>query len=700
MANKARRRKNRGNGFAAPQMQLPASGAADEDEVVGSDPLAQKVWANWKASKKHLDTWRTEAKESYDFVAGRQWDQADIDTLMDQQRPVITFNRTGTTVDAVAGYEINGRQDVTFIPRTIEENGAVEVESDAARYFRQECDAEDEESDSFHDVLVCGLGWVSHNMDYDENPEGMLKIERVDPLEMGYDPAAIKRNLVDRRWDIRGKWIDRRTAEEKWPDANWSEIPLEGGTEDEVDEKSPINVPENAFYRSGSDEGYDARRNKVFVLEQTWFELEPFYSVANPQSGQMEDLQPEDHKKLQAAMKANGMPPLQSVKRTKRVFKRAFVCGQTTLEEGPAPCPEMFHYQAMTGKRDRNKNQWFGLVRAMKDPQRWANKWMSQQLHIINSNVKGGIKYEDGAFADISQVEKNQSKPGANLKIEQGFYEKVEIMQPVSIPPNVFQLMEYAITSLRDVTGVNVELLGTADRNQPGVLENQRKQSALAILAPIFDSQRRYRKAAGRLELYFIKEFLSDGRLIRIVGQDNAQFVPLTKQEGFAEYDVIVDEAPSAPNQKEAAFSAIMQFLPAVKQMVTPQVLSIILDYVPGLPQKMVDEFKKLLNQGPPPEAKIQQILDGLKSVALIEKDGTQATKNKADAFKASAGAVTDATDSITQLLQAVQEAQGQAQPQQPPQPQPAPQAPPAAPQPPPMSPFAQHFSPTTQTVQ
>lgn len=674
------RRKTRKGGFAAPNMQRPALGEDGEDTPMGTDATATMVWKNWKASRKHLEKWHTEAKESYDFVAGRQWDQADIDTLTDQQRPVITFNRTGTTVDAVAGYEINGRQDVTFLPRTIDDSGPAEVESDAARYFRGECDAEDEESDSFHDVLVCGLGCVGHSMDYDQNPEGMMLVERVDPMEMGYDPSAIKRNLVDRRWDIRGKWMDREAARLKWPDADWNVIPLEGATEDEVDHKSPINVPENAFYRSGSGENYDHQRNKVFVLEQTWFVLEPFYSVADPATGKLIEMKPDEHKKIQDAAKGAGIQ-IKSVKRSKRKFKRAYVCGNTTLEEGEAPCPDMFHYQFMTGKRDRNQNVWFGLVRSMKDPQRWSNKFLSQYLHMINSNVKGGIDYEEGAFEDIDAVERNQSKPGATLKIQPGFFDKVRRTNPTMIPNNVYQLMEFSVTSLRDVTGVNVELLGTAERNQPGVLEAQRKQSAMAILAPIFDSQRRYRKMAGRLEMYFINEFLSDGRLIRITGEENAKFVPLTKTHDFADYDIIVDEAPTAPNQKEAAFGVIMQVLPATMKMGVPTPPEV-LDYIPGLPQKLVEAWKKLLTQPPGPEQEAMEILEALKRVAEIEKDGAQAEKYQADALVATGGMQISAVDTIGQLMIALKQiAQPEQAPAQPPQP--APGMPPGMPPPP-----------------
>ena len=42
-------------------------------------------------------------------------------------------------------------------------------------------------------------------------------------------------------------------------------------------------------------------------------------------------------------------------------------------------------------------------------------------------------------------------------------------------------LMQFAITSIRDCTGINLELLGQKDINQPGILEAQRKQAGMTV---------------------------------------------------------------------------------------------------------------------------------------------------------------------------------------------------------------------------
>lgn len=600
----------------------------------GADNLAHDVWKRWRESQDHLTKWRESAAESYDFVAGVQWTDDEVSQLTNQLRPVITFNRVAPVINAVLGYEINSRQSVTYLPRTQEDTGPAQVESAAATFFREACDAEDEESDQFSDALTCGMGWTQHRIDYDENPDGMMVVERVDPFEMGYDPSAIRKNLTDARHILRGRWIDKERAKEMWPDHDWSTSDTMNNPRDDADVNEPIQVPENAWYRSGAvGSQYNRRRGKVFILEMQYFEREDFYSVLNPMTGQIEDLDKADHTKLQKQLKDIGQPPLQSVKRTKKVYKRCFVHGPTTLEDGPAPCPDMFSYQCVTGFRDRNRNYWFGLVQAMKDPQRWANKWLSQQLHLINTNAKGRVWYEEGAFENQAEIEKKLSTPGGVFKVAQGYLEKVRTETPQQLPNNSFQLMEYAIASVRDTTGVNVELLGLADRDQPGVLEQQRKQSAMAILAPLFDAKRHYIKQAGRLTLYFIQKYLSDERLIRIVGEEGARYVPLTKRPDFVEYDVVVDEAPTSPNIKEQTFGVLMQIMPALMKTGVP-VPPDILSYIPGLPQDLVEKWKAQIEEAkaraanqPPPEVQKAQAEMQLEQQRAAQEAQTNAQK-------------------------------------------------------------------------
>jgi len=131
---------------------------------------------NWfSRSKDHQLEWRNEAKENYDFFAGRQWTDDELAELEEHLRPTIAFNRIAPMVSAVKGHQINNRQEVRYIPR---EEGDVKVNellTGAAQGVDDECDAEDELSDVFEDLMITGMGWSETRISYDEDIDGKGK---------------------------------------------------------------------------------------------------------------------------------------------------------------------------------------------------------------------------------------------------------------------------------------------------------------------------------------------------------------------------------------------------------------------------------------------------------------------------------------------------------------------------------------------
>ena len=180
--------------------------------------------------------------------------------------------------------------------------------------------------------------------------------------------------------------------------------------------------------------------------------------------------------------------------------------------------------------------------------------------------------------------------------------------KPVAeVPTSLVNMMTFALGSLREVTGVNLEMLGMAEREQPGVLEYQRKQAGLTILATLFDSLRRYRKNQGRVLLTFIVRYISDGRLVRIKGQDGSQqYVPLVRDESVRTYDVIVDDAPSSPNQKDRTWQLLVQMIPIIAgTAIPPQMLMEILRASP-LPESFINRIGELLEQASQPDPAVE----------------------------------------------------------------------------------------------
>lgn len=594
-----------------------------------------KSW--FKRDREHSAKWRTNAKDDFGFLAGEQWTPEEEAYLVKQQRVPITFNRCLSILKAIAGSEINSRQEIRFIGRTSEDAKVNEVLTGASKYFADESDAEDEESEAFQDSMICGMGWVEQRIDFDMDAQGAYVEDHIDPLEMYWDHNARKKNLIDARRVWRAKSVPLGEAHDQFGeefsdadiDATWARM-------DDTRADKTLEQKRERFSDNPSVDPYDDDHH-VTIVECQWWEREPYFILADEGAGRIE-LTEDEYEVLSERAKALGIT-LTSAKLMRRVYKRVFLGSVPLGEPENIPTGNQFSYQCITGEHDRNKNTWYGLVRVMRDPQKWANKWLSQTLHIMNSSAKGGILAEKGAFENQRQAEDTYARPEAITWVAPGTLsnpsgQRLQPKPAAQFPAGFFQLMEFAISSIRDVTGINLELLGMRDANQPGILEAQRKQAAMTILATAFDSLRRFRKLVGRNRLYFIQHYLSDARLVRIVGQEGAQVVPLTKDATVGDYDVIVDDAPASPNQKEANWAIISQMLPAVGGMLTPDMWALILEYSP-LPSDLVEKFKGIMAQSQgDPEAQQKQALAMQQAIAKMQRDQAGAEKDNASAHK------------------------------------------------------------------
>ncbi|NDB70535.1 MAG: phage portal protein, partial [Methylocystaceae bacterium] len=164
--------------------------------------------------KRHSDDWRKSAENEFDYVAGRQWSAEDMAKLREQMRPIVAFNRIAPVISAVSGTEVTNRQEVRYLPRQPGDSLPDEMLTATAKWFRDECNGEDEESDAFFDTLVCGMGWTETRMDFESDRDGAPLLERCDPLEMYWDSAASKRNIEDARrvWRVKKVPLDEAKA--------------------------------------------------------------------------------------------------------------------------------------------------------------------------------------------------------------------------------------------------------------------------------------------------------------------------------------------------------------------------------------------------------------------------------------------------------------------------------------------------------
>ena len=654
-------------------MGYAAEDTADSPEEPGQPSVADKKYdrqakRDFISSAKNPNhvKWRKEAEDDFEFVAGGsyddsgQWRKEDIAKLKEQERPIITMNRLEPLIEGIVGAEVNNRQEVSYQPREPDDTGVAVALLEVGKWARDN-NAEEEETDAFRSTIICGMGWTAHTMDYSRDLDGEYEIVSTDPLSHYWDPNAKRPNLMDARWVGYVDIIDRDTFKIMFPDQKGADnvfgvkCQASGGDDSTRPEKNPSDYDDPALQ---GVEGGDATPDEVQVLEYQCYTMEPTFRVLDPNTGKLSKaMDKEEFDKFKGAAEAAGAvlvrfgapppdpeegapPPVVSryLSQERRVYYRAFYSGDKRLGERERnPWRNGFTRLCITGRRHRKRGTWYGLVRPMKDPSRFANSFLSAAIHHYNSNPKGGIGYEDGAIENEEDLENRLAHPSPMIKFNPGGLAKMQFLPPAAPSMALDRLIQVVSDMPPLVTGVSLEWLGLASRDQPVGLEQTRKLATLSIVSPIFSSYREYRKIAGRLLFDFIKDYVPESTLERVMSADSRPFVKALKDADTLKFDVHVDDAPLSPSIKATVFSSMKDFMQFMVQglppAVTAEAAKAFFQYSP-LPAQLVAKLVKAMDQAqqPDPLVKIAKMLDMAVQKSLIDKNQAQALLAQAQA--------------------------------------------------------------------
>lgn len=593
------------------------------------DRILRQFKARLRRSRDHYSGWREETYTLYDFKEGKQWSPEDEEIMREAEKPTATFNLTEKFLEAVGGLQINNRQEIRYFPREQGDVGVNDLATGAVKWNRDLSNAEFEESEAFADMVLCGLGYVDHRLEDTTDPEGYIAQERADPLEVFPDPVARRRNLTDGRYIIRIRGYPVDEYLELFEDEDAEDLEGLASSDYALDEKTLAYIDRPQDYQD-DDRDPSATVPKIRVADYQWWELEDSYLVTAEGLGR-KDFTREEWKQIETQLKNEGVQ-YQVQKVRQRCYYRALICGDRVKMYSKLPTKGGFLLKAITGKRNRNDNTWRGMGRALKGPNDWVNKFFSSILWQLMVNPKGGLLAEKDAFDKPSEAEESWADPSRITFLRPGALaeKKIEQKPSAAFPAGMFQMSQFAMGAMPEVSGLNLELLGLADRQQAGIVESQRKQSAMAMLAWAFDAMRLYYRESGRTMLDLVREFMADGRLIRIVGDTGRKYVPLLKDRLTGVFDIVVDEAPTSVNMRERTWAIIESILPvALKTGI--KIPPDILDYAP-LPEELAEKWKKQLQPSPEDQQRQQQQIMLMVKQALAEIRKTEGQAAQAEA--------------------------------------------------------------------
>lgn len=577
---------------------------------------------------ENLSPWMEEAAEDLAFASGEQWGRDALATMTERKRPALTFNQIAPLIDTISGNEMSNRFEPKFLARTTyqapeqqqqQQPGAApqlppspsdndqpvnDVVNQVVRYFRDRCQAGHEESQSFRQTAACGVGCAETTYDVRKDPKGAVITRHVDVKEMAWDPAATSQNLEDAQYVMRCMWIPRSEAVALFGEEVAGALTSAGDRGDEFKTNSiPTVNRDNSFRYSAGTNFYDADRRRVLVVEYQWIESEPAYLVRG--DGEPRVLSGVEYEGLVARLQdaeAQGfeVPELDIQRTSRECAYHAFFSGDHILS-----APEKlntdgkFTYRFMTGFRDDSGSliRWRGIVHRVKDPQRWANKFLSQIVEIIGHNPKGTLLHSKGAFENPNAAKQAWASAGAMIEVTSpSRLNEIKTIDQPQIPPAAAQMVQLCWDVIPNLVGISPYMSGGGVddlRRTPSSSIQAMQQAGMTVLSPLFDGLSRYRKTTGELYLSILREYVDEGVMVRVVDSPRAQYVPFAKDVVAAEFDVVVHENPSSPTGRAAVWKTFtdqgfLQMFPEQGIPIPPAIV----DMIPDLPEHVREEMR------------------------------------------------------------------------------------------------------------
>ena len=114
-------------------------------------------------------------------------------------------------------------------------------------------------------------------------------------------------------------------------------------------------------------------------------------------------------------------------------------------------------------------------------------------------------------------------------------------------------LLDLANRGVENSLGISPIDLGAQDdlRRISGKVVQAAQLASNVIVAVLFDSMRKFRRAYGLTNVRFLRHMYDPAELIKIVGDEKAQDVPLDSEawNDILLYDIAIDEQPASPTE-------------------------------------------------------------------------------------------------------------------------------------------------------
>jgi hypothetical protein len=484
------------------------------------------------------------------------WSEADIDSRFkagDQalfsdiygnlpafRRRQFNFNRIRRIVNMICGYQRQHRKSTQVTPIEIGAQETADQFTKLLYHVNSHGNVLETISDAFEGAVTTGMNLLSTWIDYTSDPiNGTIKVDNVSYNGYLIDPYFKNKDLSDCNSLWTRKYLSRNQV-----------IALLPGRQDEIKNMSGWGNRDGKF--QFMPEAYNYGQQDLVIYDEFWYlSTRSQQVICDTETGETiewrgekDDLEEFLRLYPQTVVINNEIPSV----------KLAIVVQGKVMYHGPNPMgldcypfvPVWCYYEPQIPYFPWRVQ---GVVRSLRDAQYLYNRRMITSLDILESQITSGWKYKENALVNPKDIFLSGQGRGIALKAEAMMTDAEQILPP-QVPPSMLQLCELLGNELSQISGVNEELLGSAEDEKAGILSMLRQGAGLVTLQSLFDNLDQSQKLLGKIHLQLMQSNWTPGKVSRIINEEPSdEFY----NRAFSQYDAIVEEAPLTSTQKQMA---------------------------------------------------------------------------------------------------------------------------------------------------
>lgn len=535
------------------------------------------------------------------------WSEADIDnrfkvgdqTLWNDiygnlpafRRRQFNFNRIRRIINMITGHQRQHRKSTIVQPVEGSDQQTADQFSKLIFHANSNANVLHTISEAFEGALTTGMNLLSVWMDYRNDPvNGDIMVDNVAYNGYLIDPYFKKMDLSDCNSLWTRKYVSRTQASQLLP-----------GREDDIKKMQGWGNRDGKF--QFMPEAYNYGMQDLLIYDEFWYlDSRRQKLLVDGQTGEtMEWKGNEDD--LGDFMRM--FPNVIITEHEIPSVKLAIVLQGTVMYNGPNPMGvDSYPFVPVWGYYEP-QIPYFpwrvqGVIRGIRDAQYLYNRRRIIELDILESQVNSGFYYKENALVNPRDVFLQGQGKGLALKAEASM-DDVRKIEPAQVPPSMIQLSELLGKEIGEISGVNEELLGSADDDKAGVLSMLRQGAGLTTLQVLFDQLDMSQKLLGNLQLRLMQQNWTPGKVRRIINEEPTQEF---YNRAFTKYDAVVEEGLNTTTQKQMQAKQMIALLEAG---ILPPIPKVIDELLGALSMQNKQEIMNAIAENQQQQAQIQQ---------------------------------------------------------------------------------------------